>query len=76
VVAIEQRSDVGMFQGGENLALVTEAANDQGSVVSLANQFDRDFFVELIVGANAAIYFAHSAAAEFGNQFVLADSSA
>jgi hypothetical protein len=66
--AIDQAGDVGMFEPGENLALVAEPADREMALVPSADQLDGDALLELLVGADRQIDGAHAAPSDFADE--------
>ncbi len=62
--AVVQPGDVGMLQGGEDLALVAEAAQDLVGVHATLDQLDGDPLLELLVRAVGQVDGAHAASAD------------
>ena len=67
LAAIEQSGDVRVVEAGEDLSLVTEAADDAICVHAALENFDRDPLLKRIIIANAKVDSAHAAMAELGN---------
>ena len=62
--AVVQPGDVGMLQGGEDLALVAKAAQDLVGVHATLDQLDGDPLLELLVRAVGQVDGAHAAPAD------------
>ena len=74
--AVEQARDVWVVQGGENLALVAEAAEDEVRVHPALDELDGDAAAELAVVALGHVDGAHPAAADLAHDLVGADPAA
>src|ERR1700722_9140798 len=60
-ISIEQMSNVGMIQAGQNLPLVSKTLEDKSRVEAAPHELNRDFLCELSVGAHRAINLSHPA---------------
>lgn len=74
--SVEQASDVGMIESGDNLALVAEVVQDEARSGHRANEFDGDLLIELAVGTYRGKDFAHAAGSNFIKDRVVADLEA
>src|SRR5262249_31662247 len=63
--AVEEAGDIGVFQMGQDLALVSESRYSRTANQLELECFDSDLFLELIVSANGQIDGAHSALAQW-----------
>src|SRR5262249_35165782 len=63
--AVEEAGDIGVFQMGQDLALVAESRYSRTANQLELECFDSDLFLELIVSANGQIDGAHSALAQW-----------
>src|SRR5262245_24503225 len=59
-----------MFEGGENLTFIAEAAKNKSRVHPALDHFDRYLLLELIVCTNGCINYAHSTCADHRCQAV------
>src|SRR5262245_14606820 len=66
--AIQELRDIGMTQSSENLSLMTEMVDYTLATQARSNQFDRNLFLILRVGAFGPIDLSHAAAADLAEQ--------
>src|SRR6185437_6180344 len=71
--AIEEFGDVGVVEGGENLTLLAEAADDGVGIHAAFDELDGDALLEGIVIADGEVDGAHAAAADLFENAVGAD---
>ena len=65
-----------MLEPRQDLALVPEAAQDLVGISPTLEQFDRDEFFKLLIGALRQPDGAHTAAAKLAHQFIRSDAPA
>lgn len=70
--AIQQPGNIGVIEVRENLALVTETAEDIVGVHAVTNQFNGDFLRVLIVVTSGEVHGAHASAPNFPDDAVRA----
>ena len=62
-----------MVEGGQDLPLVAEAAQDELRVHPAADELDGDFAAVLVVGPRRQVHGAHPAAPQLADDFVRPD---
>src|ERR1700674_2717871 len=74
--AIEQPSDIGMIEAGEDLPLILETIDNEIRVLTRADQLDCDLLLVLVVCAEGSVDLTHAANADLPHDLVGADTSA
>src|SRR5215472_9725582 len=74
--AVEQMCDIRMIEAGEDLPFIPEALNQEPGIVACTEQFDGNLLAVLIIGAERAIHFTHSADSDLLDGLVGTDTLA
>ena len=73
--AVEQACDIGVVQGGQDLALLLEAAQHFLTAGLRAHNLESDLLAEGVVGAHGQVDGSHTALADFAEDLVGTDAS-
>ena len=74
--AVQQARDIGVVQGGQDLALLLEAPQHFLAAGLGAHDLERDLFAEGVVGAHGQIHGTHTALADLAEYLVWTDAAA
>ena len=73
--AIKKPGDIRMVKTGQNLPLVAKAFENRRRIITTANDFDGNFFLEFSIGADRPVYLSHSATTNLFDHEISADAT-